>query len=181
MTTKNGSTANVKNTSKSKEGNITENVAVEKTSDLDKSKIQIPQFIALESTLGAITILAMKSQSHKYLFTSDLEWLVIPPVAQKQFALFRNSKNEPISFISWANIDEETEKRLLSGSLKLQPRDWNGGNKKYVIDVISPFAPAKEILKEFQEKKFKDEEIRILRPKKDGKGFEAVLLQEFLA
>ncbi len=181
MTTKNGSPANVKNTSKSNEGNITENVAVEKTKDLDKSKIQIPQFIALESTLGAITILAMKSQSHKYLFTSDLEWLVIPAIAQKQFALFRNGKNEPISFITWANVDEETEKRLLSGSLKLQPKDWNSGNKKYIIDVISPFVPAKEILKEFKEKHFKDKEIRILRPKKDGKGFEAVLLQEFLA
>lgn len=151
------------------------------TNDLDKNKIQIPQFIALESTLGAITILAMKSQSHKYLFTADLEWLVIPAVAQKQFVLFRNNKNEPIAFVTWANIDEEVEKRLISGSLKLQPKDWNGGNKKYIIDVISPFVSPKEVLKEFKEKHLKEEEIRIIRPKKDGKALESVLLQEFLA
>ena len=39
----------------------------------------------------------------------------------------------------------------------------------------------KEILKEFKEKHFKEEEIRIIRPKKDGKALESVLLQEFLA
>jgi cytolysin-activating lysine-acyltransferase len=180
MTNKNKVDSN--NSTKSNENKVVENIAVEKTTNSDnQNKIKIPQFIALESTLGAITILAMKSQSHKYLFTADLEWLIIPAVAQKQFVLFRNNKNEPIAFVTWANIDEEVEKRLISGSLKLQPKDWNGGNKKYIIDVISPFVSPKEILKEFKEKHFKEEEIRIIRPKKDGKALESVLLQEFLA
>lgn len=173
MTVNKNKVVDSKNSAKSSEA--------EKTIVSDKSKIQIPQFIALESTLGAITILAMKSQSHKYLFTSDLEWLVIPAVAQRQFMLFRNSKNEPISFVSWANISDETEKRLLSGSLKLQPKDWNSGNKKYVIDVISPFVSTKEVLKELKEKYFKEEEIKIMQPKKGGKGLEGILLEEFLA
>lgn len=153
----------------------------EESLNSDKPKIQIPQFIALESTIGAISLLAMKSQSHKYLFNSDLEWLVIPAIANKQFKLFRNNKNEPIAFISWANINENVESRLLEGSLKLQPQDWNNGNKKYVIDVISPFISPKEVLKELKNNHFKDEEIKIIKPKKDAKGFETVLLEEFLA
>lgn len=147
----------------------------------DRNPIQIPQFIALESTIGAISLLAIKSQSHKYLFISDLEWLVIPAVAQKQFTLIRNSKNEPIAFISWAKVSEDVEKRLLSGSIKLQPKDWNSGDKSYVIDVISPFAPIKEILKQLPETSFKKDQIKILRPKKEGKGFEGVLVKDMLS
>lgn len=178
MTNKGKNNADIKNSTKSFNEVKTQE---EKVSNLDKDKkIQIPQFIALESTIGAISLLTMKSQSHKYLFTADLEWLVVPAVAQKQFKLFRNNKNEPVAFISWANIDDEVEARLLSGSLKLQPKDWNGGKKKYIIDVISPFVSVKEVLKELKDNHFKDEEVKIIRPKKDGKGLESVLLQDFL-
>lgn len=174
MTNKNNASAVAKNSSNASSSNEVKTV-------LEKDKIQIPQFIALESTIGAISLLAMRSQSHKYLFLSDLEWLLLPAVSQKQFRIFRNNKNEPIAFVSWANIDDAVEKRLLDGSLKLQPKDWNSGSKKYVIDVISPFVAVKEILKELKSNHFKDEEIKIMRPKKDGKGFDSVMLEEFLA
>ena len=143
----------------------------------DKEKIQIPQFVALESTLGAISLLAMKSQSHKYLFTADLEWLVVPAVAQKQFRLFRNNKNEPVAFVSWANIDDEIEARLLSGSLKLQPRDWNGGKKKYIIDIISPFIAVREVLKELKENHLKDEEVYLYCRSGNRSGQAALILE----
>ena len=80
------------------------------SSDNSKNKsLQLPQFIALESTVGAVVLLMMKSQSHKYLFTSDLEPLIFPPIIHKQFTLFRNNKNEPLAFISWAKVNEEVE------------------------------------------------------------------------
>lgn len=144
-------------------------------------EIKIPQFISLESTLGAIALLASRSQSHKYLFMSDLEWLVMPPIAQKQFTLFRNDKNEPVAFVSWAKVSEDVEKRLLSGQTKLQPQDWKSGDKIYVMDVISPFAQGKEVLNQLQQNQLKDQKVNILRPSKEKKGLESVALDKFVA
>lgn len=144
------------------------------------NKIKLPAFISLESALGAVSMLAMKSANHKYLFVSDYEWLVMPPVALKQFVLFRTEKNEPIAFISWASINEDVEKRLLSGSIKLKPQEWNSGDKLYIMDMISPFGIGKEILKQLNEKMFKDKDVRIIRPKKDGKGIESKLLRDVI-
>ncbi|MBL6665278.1 MAG: toxin-activating lysine-acyltransferase [Rickettsiales bacterium] len=144
---------------------------------------KIPQYLALESTLGVISLLASKSNAHKYLFLSDLEWLIIPPLTKKQFVVFRSKKNEPIAFVSWANVSEEVETRLLSGSTKLQPKDWDSGDKTYIMDVISPFAKSKDVLKELQEKHLKNKKAKILAPNKDKskKGFESKDLKEFLA
>jgi len=155
--------------------------AVEKSSKNPES-IKIPQYVALESTLGAISLLASKSQAHKYLFLSDLEWLILPPLTKKQFVVFRSEKNEPVAFVSWAKVSDEVEKRLLSGSTKLQPKDWDSGDKTYIMDVISPFAKSKDVLKELQEKHLKDVEAKILAPSKDKgkKGFESRDLKEFL-
>ena len=154
---------------------------VKKADNQDSTKI--PQYLALESTLGAISILASKSQAHKYLFLSDLEWLIIPPLIRKQFVVFRSEKNEPVAFVSWAKVSDEVEKRLLSGSTKLQPKDWDSGDKFYIMDIISPFAKSKDVLKELQEKHIKDKEAKILGPNKDKnkRGFESRNLKEFLA
>lgn len=141
---------------------------------------QVPTFISVESTLGAISILAMKSQTHKYLFLSDYEWLVLPAIATKQFALFRGTQNEPIAYISWASVSNQVQQRLTDKTSKLQPADWKSGDNIYIIDIICPFGPAKGLLKQLNEKQFQGKDVRVLRPKADGKGVEAKLLREIL-
>lgn len=143
--------------------------------------VEIPNFISLESTLGAVAMLAMKSGSHKHMFFADMEWLVLPAIGLKQFSLFRSKKNEPIAYVSWASVSLEVEERLLKGITKLQPKDWNSGDRLYVVDIINPFNVTSEIFKELDEKHFKDKEIRLLKPKKDGKGIEGMLLKEIIA
>lgn len=141
-----------------------------------------PAHIYMESALGAVLLLAIRSNTHKYLFSADYEWLILPAIASRQFTIFRNKKNEPIAYISWADVNEEIEKRLLSGTTKLQPKDWKSGDKKYVIDIISPFVPQSEILKQLSQTQFKDkeQELNILAPKKEGRGVEAKTLKDLL-
>jgi len=146
----------------------------------EDKNIQIPTYIAIESSVGAALLLAGKSSSHKYLFASDFESAIIPAVLLKQFFLFRNDKNEPVAFVSFANVSEEVEKRLLEGTTKLKPGEWKSGDKLYLIDLISPFAPATEVLKQLNENQFKDKEVNVLRPKKEGKGFESNLLKDLI-
>lgn len=144
-------------------------------------QIQIPPVIGLESVIGAATILTMQSRSHEHLFASDFKWLIMPPIALKQFKLFRHPKqNAPLAFVSWASVTEETENRLLSGTVKLAPKDWNEGDRLWLIDVVSPFTSQKGILKQLADSEFKDKTINILRPGKDAKTFVGIELKTFL-
>ena len=154
----------------------------ENNTNSEEKKTKVRQAtMELESILGVVTLLALRSQNHRFLFTSDLEWLVMPPIALKQFRIFRQEKqNAAIAFVSWAAINETIEKRLLSGAVKLAPKEWNSGNRLWIIDVISPFTKAENILKQLAENEFKNKDINILQPKKEGRGFEGKALKEIL-
>lgn len=137
----------------------------------------VPNFVAMESCVGVVSMLAAKSKNHKHLFMSDLEWLVLPPIMLKQFKIFRAENNEPAAFVSYAKVNQEVEKRLLSGVVKLAPKDWNSGDRIWIIDVIDLVGKATStILKQLAEKEFKGQEVRILSRKKDGSGVEGKVL-----
>lgn len=147
----------------------------------EDKKTTIPNYIAMESVIGAVCLLATKSNTHRHLFASDYEWLILPAIRLRQFSLLRNKKNEPMAFVSWALVSDNVEKRLLDGILKLKPAEWKSGNKIYIIDVISPFISELEIMKQLNNGYLKDSEAKILIPKKDSKGFRARTLKEISA
>ena len=141
-----------------------------------------PVSVTIENIIGAITLLAIKSPNHKFSFVQELEWMYLPAINLKQFRIFRQKEqNSPLAVVTWASVDEETEQRLLSGSLKLAPKDWNSGDRLWLIDVLSPFVKPINILNQLNDLEFQGKEIKLLRPKKDGKGFEGRILSEFLA
>lgn len=145
------------------------------------TKSVIPSYVLMESAIGALCFLAAKSDSHRYLFVSDYEWLVFPAIKLRQFLILRNRKNEPIAFVSWASVNDEVEQRLLKGAVKLKPSEWKSGEKIYIIDIISPFVSKIDIITQLNNNNFKDSEVRILLPKKDAVGFESTTLKDFSA
>lgn len=54
----------------------------------------------------------MRSAPHRHLFVGDLEWLLMPPIACKQFRLWRR-ENMPVAFASWALLSDEVEARII--------------------------------------------------------------------
>lgn len=150
--------------------------------DVSKESSNLPENIGFESVFGAISMLSIRSPSHKHLFTSDLEWLVLPPVNLRQFRLFReNSKNAPIGYVSWAYVNDEVENRLIKGQFKLSPREWKSGSKPVLIDVLSPFVSPAVILQQFSDMKIDNQDFYILRPKgKADGGAEFLLLSDVI-
>ena len=156
-------------------------VVNKKENKVKEFKGPVPQYLELESAVGAALLLSMKSTTHKHIFSHEFEWMIIPAIVSKQFIIFRNAKNEPIAFVSFASVNEGVEKRLLSGTLKLTPAEWRSGDKLYVIDVISPFSPPIEILRQLNSSgKIKSKEVRVLKPGKDGKGMKSELLSDLV-
>lgn len=86
--------------------------------------------------LGQIAWLMMSSPLHKHLFIADLEWLAAPPLMLKQFRIFRHNK-VPIGYASWAFVSEAAEQRLMSGACRLQPAEWNAGDRIWLMDLVA--------------------------------------------
>ena len=159
-----------------KNTNISQN-----NSQSQKQAPTIPQ--ELETILGAINWLTIHSPSHRHLFISDLEWSIIPPVMLKQFKLFKDQDNKTVAFASWARINQDVEDRILkTGNTKLAPGDWNCGDKIHLIDVLTPFGGNRNIITKLYETEFKDknQEVSVVRPSRDGKGLEKVLLKDLI-
>ena len=72
------------------------------------------------AALGEIVSLLVQSPAHRHLFLADLEWLVVPPVMLRQFALFRQGAR-PIAYASWAFVNDAVERRLMAGQPRLAP------------------------------------------------------------
>ncbi|HSV30268.1 MAG TPA: toxin-activating lysine-acyltransferase [Candidatus Omnitrophota bacterium] len=122
--------------------------------------------------LGDICWLMAQSAHHKHIFLADLEWLVIPALTARQFRVLK-AGTKPMAYVSWAHLSEDAEARLLSGQPRLRPADWKSGDRLWVIDVVAPFGGNDEILRTLKKQHFADVSIRSLRPRADGKGFEA--------
>ena len=145
----------------------------EKIEEVQKEKMSSN----LESVLGTIALLMLRSPTHKHVFIGDWEWIIMPPVLSRQFKLFRDRDHQPIGFISWAKISPDVEQRLISGAVKLAPKDWNSGDKLYIIDIITVAPIQKQLLQQLYDHEFKAQDIYLLRSKKSG-GLEGKLLKE---
>lgn len=146
-----------------------------------ETSIQLPPSadVGLAGILGDISYLMMRSEAHRHLFISDMEWLVLPALRLKQMRVFRD-KQKPLAYISWAHLTEETEKRLLSGNSRLAPREWNAGNRIWIIDSICSTPTIYPFLKALHNQAFKGREAHMALPKKNSRGLEGVFLTEVL-
>lgn len=80
---------------------------------------------------------------------------------------------QPFAFATWALLDEEAEKRILSGQVRLRPTDWRSGNKLWLIDIVAPFGGQDGVLKHLKQTLFKDQPLMALRPGENGQGYVA--------
>lgn len=113
--------------------------------------------------VGPVIMLYLQSSHRRYQFIGDLEWLLIPPLVLGQCKLYMK-KEYPISYISWAFLDEEAEKRLLQNGGKLRPDDWNCGDRLWIIDIVAPFGGVENMLRDIQKNEFPGQLVRLLAP-----------------
>lgn len=113
--------------------------------------------------MGPVIMLYMQSSHRRYQFISDLEWLLLPPLVNGQCKLYMK-KEYPISFISWAYLDEAAEKRLFQNGGKLRPEDWKSGDRLWIIDLVAPFGGVDNMLTDIRNNEFPGQMIRLLAP-----------------
>ena len=86
---------------------------------------------------GDAFFLAMRSPRHHTMTGAELRTYLEPPILKGNFRIFR-ANNVPRAMITWANLNLEAEKKLLTGT-PLQPEEWNSGPHRWVIDILAPY------------------------------------------
>jgi|GEM_PF-603578 len=123
---------------------------------------------ALARLLGEVTFLMIKSEHHRNLFLSDLEWAVMPPVGMAQFRLYRDG-DEPKAFVSWGYLSEEAEQHLLSSG-RIRAQDWRSGDRPWVIGLVTPFGGAEHVVGHLIQGPFAGVGFKILAPGGGGQA-----------
>jgi cytolysin-activating lysine-acyltransferase len=95
---------------------------------------------------GAVTWLWMQSPDHRTLPLEALQQLLLPAIQAGQYLLVHArtpTGNQPVAYMSWANLNAEAESRYLAHPLRgLQPADWRSGDRMWVTDWNTPFGHA---------------------------------------
>lgn len=111
----------------------------------------------LSSAIG----LMIASPRHRHLFLADLEWVLLPPLALKQFRLFTKD-GRPVAFATWAFVSEEVAARLEAGAGKLKPSEWKSGDKCWIVELVAPFGGKEEFLSYLRTKMLEGHEARFV-------------------
>jgi cytolysin-activating lysine-acyltransferase len=99
--------------------------------------------VTVSHVLGEITWLMSQSRRHSSFSIADLAWFAMPPIAGRQFHLFRDG-GRPVGVALWGfpppAAEERLAKALPSPANPLGPGDWTGGANLWLVDLIAPFA-----------------------------------------
>jgi len=104
--------------------------------------------------IGEITALMMKSPIHEKFLIKDIKDFVVPPISCNQFRIYKNSKDMPVGYVSWALVSDELEHKMLHEKYCLKHNEWQTGKNLVFIDFIAPFGHAKKIIKDLRTKIF---------------------------
>ena len=105
---------------------------------------------SVASVFGEIVWLMSQADDFKDMTLSQLEVAVMSPVLLRQFRLFREN-NMPVGLATWASVSAATKEKILKDRSSMVPKDWNSGDEKMVIDIVSPFGAREAIEKEIKE------------------------------
>ena len=128
---------------------------------------QSPDAPALDSSvLGEVTWLMTQSELHRdWPLASVVQW-VLPALLNNQYRLYRQN-DRPIGYVSWGWLSAEAETGYVQDPSSLQPKDWQSGDRLWLLDWIAPGGGTHAIARDLKSKVFPDHVGRALRWK-DG-------------
>lgn len=126
--------------------------------------------VLVSEVLGELAWLMSQSPRHGAFPVAEINWLLMPPIMQKQFHLFREG-SRPVGAALWAFPPADAEARLAralaSPDNRLRDDEWQGGEHLWLVDLIAPFATAENrqieiMIADLMTGPFKGKEFRML-------------------
>lgn len=123
----------------------------------------------LNLLIGEITSLLMLSPVHRKFQVRDIADIILPAVDLGQYRIYRNTKKQPIAFVTWGYFDEKTEAEYLNGKTVLSKNELKSGNILYMLDFIAPYGHAKKVVNDLRNNVFPNSEAKSLHFLEQGK------------
>lgn len=116
------------------------------------------------SVLGEIALLMTQSDLHReWPIASLMQW-VIPALLNNQYRLYRID-DKPVGYVSWAWLSAEVETTYVRNPRSLQPKDWQSGDRGWILDFVAPFGNGLRIGHDLKHNIFANDVGRFLRVK----------------
>jgi hemolysin-activating ACP:hemolysin acyltransferase len=163
------------------------NVANDRLAELKNRSGENPlSALKRAATLGHITVILMRTPQHRHAFLSDLEWLVMPAIANNQLMMtdHRDGKTGvtvPLAVVLWACVSEEVDTRLSSHPeqrVRLKPEEWASGTIPWLVEAAGEPHAIGLLMRELIDRRFPDKDIKTIGRSADGKPCVRLLRKE---
>lgn len=133
----------------------------------DVAKAQAQKVMSKLPVLGAVSWLMMQQAGLRHTLLSELEWRVMPPLVLEQAKLYMRD-GAPVAYVSWALLSEASAQRYRSAPHHLTAADWKSGDQVWMIDLVTPFGGAPEVVQELRQTIFAGRVLHQLLPNDEG-------------
>lgn len=99
--------------------------------------------------IGSLTSLMFRSPLHQRYKISDINDRFIPALIHNQYRYYEINGN-PIGFVNWAWLNDETEEKFKTGNYVLALSEWKLGNNLWFPEFIAPFGHARLIVRDLR-------------------------------
>jgi hemolysin-activating ACP:hemolysin acyltransferase len=133
--------------------------------------------LKFSATFGQLVSILMRSAQHRHSFLADLEWLVLPAIATRQFAIVDppnagNIMRGPVAAILFATVSAEVDRRLTntpSSRVRLKPEEWTSGDIPWLIEAVGEPAALSVLTQKLLEQRFKSTGLKTYSRGRDGR------------
>ncbi|MFN5348586.1 MAG: toxin-activating lysine-acyltransferase [Polaromonas sp.] len=127
------------------------------------AKKQAQKVLSKIPLLGPVTWLMLQQAASRHTLISELEWRVLPALMLDQAKLYLKDE-APVAFVSWACLNDAAAQRYKTAPHQLTMNDWASGDQVWLVDVLTPFGGAQDVLKDLREKMFAGQVVHQLIP-----------------
>jgi hemolysin-activating ACP:hemolysin acyltransferase len=131
----------------------------------------------VSASFGQLVSLMMRQRQYKHAMLAELEWLVVPALATRQFRVVEGVSQDrglvaPIAAVLWASVSPEVDKRLtenLELPFKLKPEEWRSGPNVWIIETLGEPKAVTMTLQHLMQNDLKGKTVRMRVRGQDGK------------
>ena len=121
------------------------------------------------TSFGQIVTLMMRSAKYRHAFLAELDWLVAPAVATRQYSVAESQPNGadlamPVAAIMWACVSPEVDARLSEARERprLRPSEWRSGQIPWLVETVGDAKAAAILLKRLVEGRFAETGVKTI-------------------
>jgi cytolysin-activating lysine-acyltransferase len=120
-------------------------------------------------SLGLVAAVMLNSREYCQYPIACLKFWIEPAILLNQIHFFFDLGGQPIGYMTWAYLAEDTEKRLLHDpDVLLHLSEWNEGESLWILDLVVLDGSLKNQLREAFSLLSKFAEAKSLRRRADG-------------